>query len=211
MKRLQKVVLLTVLAEKLLEKGSWCGETHLQKATYFLQDLLNVPTEFDFIFYKHGPFSFDLRDELTAMWVDGLLELQLRHPNYGPSFVPTERCKKLQNLFPHTLNKYKKELKFVAETLGDKGVIQLEQLATALYVTLEQPDKGLMERAGRVHELKPHVSVEEGKSAIEDLEVIVKEAGSGFDIPICLLQGGVVKLLDQLQDDGDSSCVRHKP
>jgi uncharacterized protein YwgA len=188
MKRLQKVVLLTVLAEKLLEKGSWCGETHLQKATYFLQELINVPTEFDFIFYKHGPFSFDLRDELTAMWADGLLELQLRHPDYGPSFVPTERCKKLQNLFPHTLNKYKKELEFVAETLGDKGVTELEQVATGLYVTLEQPDKDLMERANRIHELKPHVSVEEGKFSIANVETIIREAAADFDIPANLSQ-----------------------
>jgi len=180
MKRLQKVVLLTVLAEKLLKKRDWCGETHLQKATYFLQELLYVPTEFNFIMYKHGPFSFDLRDELTAMRADGLLELEPNPPPYGPSLVPTKRCQKLKQLFHETLDQYEKKLEFVAEKLGDKKVIQLEQLATALYVTLEQPDKGLMERAGRVHELKPHVSVEEGKSTIEDLEVIIKEAGRSF-------------------------------
>ena len=183
MKRLQKVVLLTVLAEKLLEKGSWCGETHLQKATYFFQELLNVPTELDFILYKHGPFSFDLRDELTAMRADGLLTLHLRQIQYGPSLVPTERCKKLQRLFSKTLDQYEKEVEFVAEKLGDKGVTELEQLATALYVTLEQPDKAPMERALRIHELKPHVTVDQGESAIKDLEMIIKAADSSFDIP----------------------------
>lgn len=172
MKRLQKVVLLTVLAEKLLEKGSWCGETHLQKATYFLQELLEVPTGFDFILYKHGPFSFDLRDELTAMRADGLIALEPKQPAYGPSLVPTERCKKLQQLFLKTLDGYKNEVEFVAEKLGDKGVVDLERLATALYVTLEQPDKDSIERARRIHELKPHVSVAEGESAIKDLETI---------------------------------------
>lgn len=29
--------------------SGWCGETHLQKAIYFLQTLLNVPTDFDYI------------------------------------------------------------------------------------------------------------------------------------------------------------------
>lgn len=184
MTRLQKVVLLTVLAKKLIEQGSWCGETHLQKAIYFLQELLHVPTEFDFILYKHGPFSFDLRDELTAMRADGLLELQLRHPDYRPSLVPTERCQKLQQLFSKTLEQYETKLEFVAEKLGGKGVTELEQLATALYAIRMQPETDTMEKARYIHQLKPHVSVEEGTSAIENVETIISEAAKHFDIPV---------------------------
>ena len=64
MTRLQRVAVLTKLTEKLHESGSWCGETHLQKAAYFLQELFNVLLVYEFILYKHGPFSFALRDEL---------------------------------------------------------------------------------------------------------------------------------------------------
>jgi len=35
MNTLQRAALLTELADKLRQQGSWCGETHLQKATYF--------------------------------------------------------------------------------------------------------------------------------------------------------------------------------
>ena len=48
MKRLQRAAIVTELAEQLTAQGSWCGETHLQKATYFLQELLEVPTGFEF-------------------------------------------------------------------------------------------------------------------------------------------------------------------
>ena len=64
--RVRNGVVITRLIETLRERGSWCGETHVQKAAFFLQELMEVPTRFHFILYKHGPFSFDLRDELTA-------------------------------------------------------------------------------------------------------------------------------------------------
>jgi uncharacterized protein YwgA len=60
MDRLRRAAILTRLIEQLRNGGSWCGETHVQKATFFLQELLNVPLSLDFILYKHGPFSFDL-------------------------------------------------------------------------------------------------------------------------------------------------------
>jgi len=70
MDRLRRAALLTQLIERLRRRGSWCGETHVQKATLFLQDLTRIPMGFDFILYKHGPFSFDLRDELTSLRAD---------------------------------------------------------------------------------------------------------------------------------------------
>ena len=66
MERLQKAAILTELADQLRREGSWCGHTHMQKATYFLQDLLEVPTGYEFILYKHGPYSFDLSEEMTG-------------------------------------------------------------------------------------------------------------------------------------------------
>ena len=84
MDRFKRAVLLTAMAENLRKKGSWCGETHLQKATFFLQELQKVPIGFDFILYKHGPFSFQLRDELTSIRADGLFQLHQHWP-YGPA------------------------------------------------------------------------------------------------------------------------------
>ena len=40
MDRLRKIVILTELASELRKEGSWCGETHIQKATYFLQQMV---------------------------------------------------------------------------------------------------------------------------------------------------------------------------
>ena len=67
MNRLAQQAILSGLATRLGSRGSWVGETHLQKAAYLLSQLRGVDFDFDFILYKHGPFSFELRDELALM------------------------------------------------------------------------------------------------------------------------------------------------
>ena len=60
MNRLSQDAVLVGLARRLYEQGSWTGETHIQKAAYLLHELRDVPFDFAFILYKHGPFSFEL-------------------------------------------------------------------------------------------------------------------------------------------------------
>jgi uncharacterized protein YwgA len=174
MNRLQRAAVLLELTDQLRAVGSWCGETHLQKATYFLQ-AFGVPTGFGFVLYKHGPFSFELRDELTAMRADGFLELHPQPP-YGPSLVTTEIGSELKEEYPRTLEKYEKAIRFVAEGLGNKNVSALEQLATALFVTLEGGPRSLEQRAEEISDLKPHIDVESAEAAVNEVEEMMEAA-----------------------------------
>ena len=131
MNRLQKAVIITKLAEQLGANGNWSGETHLQKGIFVLQTLLGVPTGFEFVLYKHCPYSFDLGEELIALQADYLLEKDFQTPGYGPGLVPTETSAKLRNRFPNTLATYEQKIAFVAQAFGTKGVADLEKLATA--------------------------------------------------------------------------------
>ena len=177
MDRLKQAALLTRLMERLRENGSWCGETHIQKSTLFLQDLMEVPLGFDFIMYKHGPFSFDLRYELTALRADELIRIELQRP-YGPRYAPTDHSKYIQGLSPITLGKYEDRIEFVAEQLGGKGVTELERLATALYVTHHRAETGASvdDRSRQLTEFKPHVSSESARAAVEDVDRVMEEA-----------------------------------
>jgi hypothetical protein len=153
MDRLPKAAIVTKPARRLRHYGSWCGETHIQKAMYLLQDMLQVPTGFDFVLYKHGPYSFDLADELTSLRADGLLALEPQSVPYGPRFAVTPLTRRLHATFPKTLAKYADSIEFVAKALGGKRVDELERLGTALYVT-RQPNlghDGSVPFAGRVH------------------------------------------------------------
>jgi len=172
MNKLRRAAVLASLDARLRERGSWCGETHLQKGTFFLQEFMGVPTGFVFILFKHGPFSFELRDELTAMRADGFLELVPREP-YGPSLILTSRAQALMKLFPKTLKRYGKRTEFVADNLGGKNVIELEKLATALYVRLASKQRSPKKNAEDIHVLKPHVSLDDAMQAVKELDGLV--------------------------------------
>ena len=178
MERLERDVILIRLIDELRGKGSWCGETHVQKATYFLQKMAGVPTEFEFILYKHGPFSFDLRDELAAMRADGLVTLHVQDPMYGPRIVPEDAtASRLKEQFPKTLERHESRIAFVAEKLGDKRVVDLERLATALFITKElAPTGNASLRAQRINFLKPHVSVADALESIRSVDCWQNEA-----------------------------------
>ncbi len=176
MKRMQRAALLTKLITELRDHRSWCGETHIQKAVYFAQYLTKIPMRYDFILYKHGPFSFDLRDELTALRADELLELEPRQP-YGARMVPTSQSMYIQKFYPKTLGRYQEGIRFTARTLGDKGVVELERMATALYISKESGvGQSKKDRAERMTSLKPHISMRDALDAIREVDRISEEA-----------------------------------
>jgi hypothetical protein len=167
MKRMAQNAVLLSLVEELKDNGSWCGETHIQKATYFLQRMLDGDLDHEFILYKHGPYSFDLNEELGRLRADNLLEVLPQFP-YGPRMLPGRAWLDLKATYPKTLKRYIARIAFLGQWLGGKGVAELERLATALYVTKELNVEPA-DRAETIHELKPHVSLGEAQSAINEL------------------------------------------
>jgi hypothetical protein len=177
MKRSQRAAILTLLNREMLKNGSWCGETHIQKAAFFLQDLLGVDAGFDFILYRHGPFSFDLRDELSSMQADDLLELAVRREGYGPTYIPTPFSEIFLERFPKTTSRYVKQIKFIAEELSDKNVAELERLATAFFIAHREGIRQVGRQAQRLVDLKPHISLQEARSACEQVDGLVERSG----------------------------------
>jgi hypothetical protein len=177
MNRLSQDAVLVGLARRLYEQGSWTGETHIQKAAYLLHELLAVPFDFAFILYKHGPFSFELRDELSTMRADRLLERESQPPPFGPRFIVTARGRQLEDRFQRTMLRYGDRLDWIADRLGSRGVVELERLATALWVTRETgAEAAVQDRAEAVNELKPHVSVAAAAEAVQEIDALIAEA-----------------------------------
>jgi hypothetical protein len=137
---------------------------------------LGVDLGFPFVLYRHGPYSFELSDEITALRADSLLNVQLRLP-YGPSLEPSESAAGLLANFERTRLLHQPAIDFVADRLAQHKVIDLERLATALYVTREHDcTRNVDARAARLNELKPHIAVDDATRAIEDVDVIWAEA-----------------------------------
>lgn len=182
MNRIQRAAVLASLLKHLDEKGSWCGETHMQKATYFLQGLLNVPLGYEFILYKHGPFSFDLSDELGRLEADYLFEEVSQPRPYGPSFrLANDAWDKLTRWESQTIERAKDSVVFVAEHLGDKNVSELERLATALYATIDEragAGNSVDARAKWIVGVKPHITLPQARDAVREVDGIIEAASS---------------------------------
>jgi uncharacterized protein YwgA len=163
------------LAISLKENGSWAGETHIQKAGYFLSSLMNVPLGVHFILYKHGPFSFELREMLTEMEAQGFINWKPMPP-YGPTIEIGELGDALRNGFGSLARQYQSQIGFVAKHLGSRNVASLERVATALFVTKEGYSGS--SRVGRIRELKPHVDVSLAEQAVKDYDDIAELASS---------------------------------
>jgi hypothetical protein len=173
MKRLQRAAVLTELVEGLREHHSWCGETHVQKASYVLQELSGVELGYEFVLYKHGPFSFDLREELGDFVADGIIQYEPQPPPYGPRIAVTAEAERVREIYPKTLARVAESIGYIAEKIDGRGVVELERLATALYVTKESPGT-VAKRARRLRALKPHVPEPASVKAVEEIDEIIQ-------------------------------------
>ena len=168
----QRYALLLSLANEMQRRGSWCGETHIQKGTFLLQELFESDIDYEFILYKHGPFSFDLHEDLIGMQADGLLEPVVRDVRYRPTFIATGDASEFLTRFPRTIERNKKGMVGVAKFLGKKGIAELERLATALYIK-RQDDSDLESRAKKLIRIKPHIQLLDAREATREIDELV--------------------------------------
>lgn len=161
-----RCALVVSLADRLRSSGSWCGETHLQKAIFILQDLTKSNLGYKYIIYKHGPYSFELNSELTAMRAADIIEFQFPKEGYGPSIAPTQFGQKVYRLHEENIREYFSTLDFLANWFASSDVRYLEKVATAYYVTKKYPRDPAIERAKRLNSLKPHVDLFSAEEAV---------------------------------------------
>ena len=133
MELMKQTALLLNLIDRLSENEGNTSEVHLQKHVYFLQELLEVPLNFEFIMYKNSPYSFDFRDNLTSLRADWLLTFEINR-FHRPCFVTTELGKSFQTRFPITLKNYQRAIDFIVDYLGSKQIRVLGQWATTLFI-----------------------------------------------------------------------------
>ena len=171
MKEMERRALICRLVKEMRQTDSWAAETHIQKCVYFLQAMLKVPVGYEYILYKHGPYSFDLQRELAVMRARFQLDVEPRYP-YGPSFTLGIRGELDLDL----VTQYKSAVNFVATEISTRKVGGLERLSTALFVQVENPDLKVWEAAKRINELKPHISITDAREAIDEIVQLQKSA-----------------------------------
>jgi hypothetical protein len=170
---LKQAAILAAFVEKVREMGLACGETLLQKAAFVMKELFEVPLSDEFRIHYYGPFSFQLRDRLASMEADDFVRVSPRE--LGVTYDVGERFPQLRERFPKTLETYEPAVQFCATELGQLGVKRLEPLATALFVTRQQPTATASTREAKLREVKQHVTPAEAKEAIATVDRWVEQ------------------------------------
>jgi uncharacterized protein YwgA len=161
-----RCALVVKLAKDLRSRGSWCGETHLQKAMYILQDMSKSNFGYKYVIYKHGPYSFELNNELAAMRSANILEFQFPKEGYGPSIVATKFGEKVFSVNEENISAYEPVVEFLADWFATSDVRHLEKVATAYFLTVKNPRIPAAERAKKLNSLKPHVDIRAAEEAV---------------------------------------------
>lgn len=169
MNRLERASVLSCLIQTLRESGSWTGETHIQKAAYLLQHAAGVPLSYEFVLYKHGPFSFDLRDELDELAADRLLVVEPQGYPYGPKLGVTTIGQRNLELRRDTVERYQDAVDRVVAFVGSRGVGALERLATAFLMHEQSPDASDDDLVEHLVAAKPHVGRFDALSAVREV------------------------------------------
>lgn len=163
--RKHAIILSTI--EELNRRGSWTGKTHVQKALSLVNSRDKIELPFQFVLYKHGPYSFDVEDEIEQMKGYAAIESE-PIPGFG---VTLSRGPMANYVYArYTLEaEESSEIKKVCEFVASRSVTELERLATAAWIRSVEHISDREQVARRLNELKPHVSVDDARSA--DVEI----------------------------------------
>ena len=171
MERTRRWGLVCNLVEAMGEAGSWVGETHIQKSSLFLQEMLKVQMGYKFVLYLHGPYSFDLSEELSEMRARGILSIEARGGGYGPSFRLGYWGERLEDWVGpsrgESLQLEARAVEFVAQNISTKNARELERISTAFFLMNKSTDGS--DVAKWINGLKPHISVEASRIAIRQV------------------------------------------
>jgi|GEM_PF-2441600 len=133
METMERNALLLKLIDKIVEIDGNTNEAYLQKYVYILQELMEVPLNFEYILYLNSPYSFYLPESLTSMQADELLSIEINRCT-RPSYVSTEWGKRFQTRYPTTMSKYASEIDFVVQYLCSHKIRLLGHVATTLFL-----------------------------------------------------------------------------
>ena len=156
------IILATI--EKLSQHGSWTGKTHVQKALSLLRDTKSIDVPFQFVLYKHGPFSFDIVDELEQMQSYDAIRIDPNPEGYGVVLSPGDMAHYVREHAPLQSD----EIAAIQQTcqfVGDRKMLELERLATASWIRHQEYQTDPENVARRLHELKPHISLADAREA----------------------------------------------
>jgi len=175
--RFDKHALILAVIEGLNQHESRTGKTHVQKALFLLDasGLLKAP--FNFVLYKHGPYLTDFEIELEQMKSYAALKSDTVEGWYGVRLSPGMNALFVKRMSPLS-EASRRAVDLVCRFVGRMGVMELEPLATAIWIRTREGVVDPDDVAARLHQLKPHVSVHKAEEADREARKLLDSAES---------------------------------
>ena len=165
----QKHAIILAVIEHLKKHGSWTGKTHVQKALFLVSAATPVNVPFEFVLYKHGPYSFDVEAELEEMLSYGAVVIETDPDGYGVVLRPGANASLIKRLV-RLPGEDEQAIEQVCVFIGERRVTELEPIATAAWIRVREQIDDPQYVAQRLRDLKPHISLPEVRWA--DKEVV---------------------------------------
>jgi uncharacterized protein YwgA len=142
------------------------------KLCYFLQALRGVPLGYKFTLYSYGPFDSDVLSDLQTAENMGVLRAGIEYypGGYKYDIQPDEKSGSAKALAREFLDKYRRDIDWVAETFGKRTSPELELLSTIVYIREDRETQNHKELAEQVKLVKPHFTLDQIKRQIDWLE-----------------------------------------
>jgi len=151
------------IIESLQANGSWTGKTHIQKSIFLFQETTPVDKLFTFVLYKHGPYSFEIEDELEQMKSYAAISIKAVG-QVGVELKPSVNAAYVEDHAALSSTE-RQNIEKIGEFVGAKNVMELERIATTVWVRSREGLTDSTAVAARVHALKPHVSISDALTA----------------------------------------------
>lgn len=145
------------------------GRTALMKLCYFLQEVRDVPLNYNFSLYTYGPFDSEvLADLQTAEELKVLeTEVELYPGGYGYLIGSGAASDRVRKQAANFLREYHDAIVWAADSLAPKRPPELELMSTIVFIWKQRnkaSDKRLM---SLVRAVKPHFSEAEVQNQID--------------------------------------------
>lgn len=160
-----------VFAEIAKKSRDRFGRTALMKLCYFLQEVKDVPLQYDFSLYTYGPFDSEVLADLQTAEDLNILETEFeQYPGgYGYKIGPGPVANRVIEQTKAFLDEHREALDWAVENLVCKRPAELELASTIVFVSREKPEARDSEIVALVRAVKPYFSASDVQSQLVSL------------------------------------------
>ncbi|AFM22872.1 hypothetical protein [Desulfomonile tiedjei] len=170
-----RYALIAELAQRLGRKSRQFGKTSLQKIIFLLQELEEVPTNYQFSLYTHGPFTAQILGDLDLVEGFGAVKVRYFTEGYGGYQIsPDRESESIRNKAAQFLDQNKEKIDKVVDEFGAFSAKDLELRSTIVYLDRDagrtKKDLSRDRFIQLVKRIKPRFSEDTIAVALKELE-----------------------------------------